>query len=75
MANAKIITVSIDEQLLARLDKLCKETDRQRSWVFKKALEDLLEELDDCETALQRLNDTSDQIISSEELREKLLKD
>ncbi|MET3889909.1 putative transcriptional regulator [Bosea sp. OAE506] len=36
-------TIRLDDQMLAKLDALAAETDRSRSWLAAKAIEDYLE--------------------------------
>lgn len=68
----KILSISIDNETLNKLNNLCKQTERQRSWLIKKAIVNLFEELEDYEIALKRLSDPADKIISHTEMRKRL---
>lgn len=57
-----------------KLDEVCKETQRDKTFIFLKALEKYFEEYVDYQIALDRLNDKDDPIISSREMRKRLEK-
>jgi RHH-type rel operon transcriptional repressor/antitoxin RelB len=57
---------------LKPLDKLAKITERPRSFLIKKALENYLNEYADYQIALDRLRDKDDEVISSSEMRKNL---
>jgi len=66
------ISIRLPENLAKQLDLVAKEEERPRSYVIQKALESYFEEYDDLQVALERLQDTSDPLISGEELRKSL---
>ncbi|MBI2082463.1 MAG: ribbon-helix-helix protein, CopG family [Deltaproteobacteria bacterium] len=51
------VSATLDEGLLKKLDDLAKETERNRSWLIGKALENYFEETEDVRVALGRLED------------------
>lgn len=63
------ISATVDEDLLARLDAVAKETERNRSWIISAAIENYLEELEDLQIAKARLDEER---LTPSELRKKL---
>lgn len=51
------ISITLDSDLLDRLEEVTKETERKRSWLINKAIETYLEELEDLKIAKNRLRD------------------
>lgn len=70
--HRKVMSFSIDEDTYAKLKQFCAQTERQVSWIIKKALLNYFEEMQDYNVALKRLADEKDKIVSSKELRKKL---
>lgn len=66
------VSVRIPDELVRDLDSVAKTTERSRSFHIQKALEIYLEEQADLQIALDRLHDTSDPIISLDEMRNSL---
>ena len=66
------ISVRLPEDIAQELDELSKILDRPRTYIIKKALEEYLEEYADYLIALERLRDKDDELISPEEMRERL---
>ena len=66
------ISVRISDKLIHELDAVAKTTERSRSFHIQKALGIYLEEQADLQIALDRLHDTSDPLISINEMREEL---
>ena len=66
------ISVRIPDKLKKALDTIAKETERSKSFHVQKAIEFYIKEQVDLQIALDRLNDTSDEVISISEIREKL---
>lgn len=62
----------LPDGLFSELARLAASTDRSRSYIMKKALEQYLEEYADYRIALNRFKDEEDGIISSEEMRKLL---
>ncbi len=66
------ISVRIPDKLAAELEDISKDTERPKSFHIQKAIEQYLSDRADLQVALDRLHDTTDSIISIEEMREKL---
>jgi RHH-type rel operon transcriptional repressor/antitoxin RelB len=66
------VSVRMSDELVRELDSVAKLTERSRSFHIQKALEIYLEEQADFQIALDRLHDTSDPIISIDEMRNSL---
>ena len=66
------ISVRISDELASRLSELAKETERPKSFHIQKALESYLAEIADLQVAYDRLHDTTDPVISIEDMRKEL---
>ena len=66
------ISVRIPDRLKKALDTIAHETERSKSFHVQKAIEFYIKEQADYQIALDRLNDTSDSIVSISEMRKKL---
>lgn len=66
------ISVRVPDELASKLSEIAKETERPKSFHVQKALEAYLTELADLQVAYDRLHDTTDQVISIEEMRKEL---
>ena len=66
------ILIKIPDELIRELDSVAKTTERSRSFHIRKALEIYLREQADLQIALDRLHDTSDLVISINEMRDEL---
>lgn len=66
------ISVRISDKLKRALEIIAKETERSKSFHVQKAIEFYIKEQADFQIALDRLNDSSDEVISISEMREKL---
>lgn len=64
------ISVRMPDELLRELDSVTKTTERSRSFHIRKALEIYLGEQSDLQIALDRLRDSSDPVISINEMRD-----
>jgi RHH-type rel operon transcriptional repressor/antitoxin RelB len=69
---SKAISIRIPEELASKLSEIAKETERPKSFHVQKALEVYLAELADLQVALDRLHDTSDPIVTTDDMREEL---
>lgn len=67
-----LISLRLPENLLAPLDRLSASSERPRTYLIKKALENYLDEYRDYRIAVERLHDRDDGIISPAALRKKL---
>lgn len=63
------ISIRIPESMANLLDEVAKETERSKSYLIQKAIQQFLEDQADLQIALDRLHDTSDHIISVNEMR------
>ena len=50
----KPISITIDEELAAKLERIASETHRKKSYYVNQALKEYFEEIEDYELALQR---------------------
>ncbi len=66
------LSVRLPEKLANALDRVSKETERSKSFHIQKALEMYLEERADLQIALDRLNDPTDPIITSDTMKDQL---
>ena len=66
------ISVRISDDLASKLNEIAKETERPKSFHVQKALESYLEEQGELQIALDRLHDTSDTVISLDDMRNDL---
>jgi len=66
------VSVRIPEELAKELDSVAKSTERSRSYLIQKALETYLDEQADLQIAIDRLHDTTDSVISIDEMRKEL---
>jgi RHH-type rel operon transcriptional repressor/antitoxin RelB len=69
---SKVISIRIPDKLVGQLDEIARETERAKSFHIQKALETYIEQYADLQIALDRLNDTGDEIISGADLRKML---
>ena len=69
---SKPISIRIPDELASKLSEIAKETERPKSFHIQKALEAYLDEVADLQVAIDRLRDTSDPVISLEEMRKEL---
>ena len=66
------ISVRIPDNLASKLDEISKETERPKSFHVQKAIESYQNEIADLQVALDRLHDTTDPIVSIDEMRSEL---
>lgn len=69
---SKAISVRIPDDLASKLSEIAKETERSKSFHIQKALEAYLAELADLQIAVDRLHDTSDLVVTLDEMRKEL---
>lgn len=67
-----LISLRLPEAILKPLDELSSDSERPRTYLIVKAIQNYLEECNDYKTAMERLHDESDKIISPAQLRKKL---
>ena len=66
------LSVRIPDDLASKLSDIAEETERPKSFHVQKALESYLDELADLQVAYDRLHDTTDPIITVEDMRKEL---
>ena len=69
---SKAISIRIPDDLASKLTEISKETERPKSFHVQKALEAYLTNVADMQIAVDRLHDSSDAILSIEDMREEL---
>jgi RHH-type rel operon transcriptional repressor/antitoxin RelB len=69
---SKALSVRIPDDLASKLSEISEETERPKSFHIQKALESYLAELADLQVAYDRLHDTTDPVISIEDMRKEL---
>ena len=66
------LSVRISEPLAKELDEVAKSTERSRSFHIQQALKSYLKEQDDLQIALDRLQDSTDPVVSMEDMKKSL---
>ena len=69
---SKPISIRIPDELASKLAEISEETERPKSFHVQKALEAYLSELADLQIAIDRLRDSSDPVLSIEDMRKEL---
>jgi len=69
---SKAISVRVSDELALKLSEIAEETERPKSFHVQKALESYLSEIADLQVAYDRFHDTSDPVISIEDMRKEL---
>ena len=63
----KPISITVDEELVDKLNKIAAETNRKKSYFVNQALREYFEEIEDYELALERRGGTSTPISEAKE--------
>jgi RHH-type rel operon transcriptional repressor/antitoxin RelB len=66
------ISLRLPDKLARELDNVSRETERSKSFHIQKAVEQYLADRVDLQIALDRLNDTTDPVISMDDMRKQL---
>ena len=66
------LSVRLPDKLAQELSDVALATERSKSFLIQKALENYLSDQADLQVSLDRLRDTSDSIISIEEMRKEI---
>ncbi|MEE8358101.1 MAG: ribbon-helix-helix protein, CopG family [Candidatus Hydrothermarchaeales archaeon] len=66
------VSIRLPNETLNKLDDLAKTIERSKTYIIRKAIDSYLQEYADYLVALERLRDKDDEIISTEEMRERL---
>jgi RHH-type rel operon transcriptional repressor/antitoxin RelB len=69
---SKAISIRIPDDLASKLSDIAEETERSKSFHVQKALEIYLAEMADLQVALDRLRDTSDPVVTVDDMRKEL---
>ncbi len=69
---SKALSVRVSDELALKLSEIAQETERSKSFHVQKALESYLFEIADLQVAYDRFHDTSDPVISIEDMRKEL---
>jgi RHH-type rel operon transcriptional repressor/antitoxin RelB len=69
---SKALSVRVTDELDSKLSEIAKETERPKSFHVQKALETYISEIADLQVAYDRLHNTTDPIISLEDMRKEL---
>ena len=68
----KNISISLDEEQIKKIEEICRVSERTKSWLVTKALDNYLEDLEDLEIALERSMTDEKEYITEEQLRKRL---
>ncbi len=68
----KPVSVRFSTQLMHKLERVSITVDRPRSYLIRKAVESYLQEYAEYQTAMNRLKDKDDKIVSSMAMRKRL---
>lgn len=66
------LSVRISEPLAKELDEVAKSTERSRSFHIQQALKSYLKEQADLQIALDRMQDSTDPVVSMEDMKKSL---
>ena len=66
------ISVRVTDALAVELENVAREAERSKSFIIQKAIEAYLEDYADLQIALDRLRDTSGEVVESKDLRDSL---
>ena len=66
------LSVRISEPLARELDEVAKSTEHSRSFHIQQALKSYLKEQADLQTTLDRLQDSTDPVVSMEDMKKSL---
>lgn len=69
---SKAISIRIPDDLASKLTEIAEETERPKSFHVQKALEAYLADVAELQIAIDRLRDSSDSIVSMEDMRKEL---
>ena len=66
------ISVRLPDAVAKQLSRVAKESERSRSFVIQKAVENYLDDVADLQVSIDRLRDKSDPVVSSKDMRKSL---
>ena len=68
----KNISISLDEKKLKKIEEICRISERTKTWIITKAVDNYLEDLEDAEIALERSLLDKSGYLTEEELKKEL---
>jgi predicted DNA-binding protein len=68
----KNISLSFDEELINKIEKICTVSERTKSWFVKTAVENYIEDIEDLEIALERSQSPISDFVDEKELKKML---
>ncbi len=68
----KNISLSFDEELINKIEKICNVSERTKSWFVKTAVENYIEDIEDLEIAMERSQSPISDFVAEKELKEML---
>ena len=68
----KNISLSFDEELINKIEKICTVSERTKSWFVKTAVENYIEDIEDLEVALERSQSPISDFVDEKELKKML---
>jgi len=68
----KNISLSFDEELINKIEKICNVSERTKSWFVKTAVENYIEDIEDLEVALERSQNPISDFVDEKELKKML---
>ena len=68
----KNISISFDEEKLKKIEEICRISERTKTWIITKAVDNYLEDLEDAEIALERSFLDKSDYLTEEELKKEL---
>ena len=68
----KNISISFDEKKLKKIEEICRISERTKTWIITKAVDNYLEDLEDAEIALERSLLDKSGYLTEEELKKEL---
>ncbi|MCD6146057.1 MAG: ribbon-helix-helix protein, CopG family [Methanosarcinales archaeon] len=67
------VSIRLSDEIAHELDDLARTIERSKTYIIRKAIESYLQGYADYLVAIERLNDKDDKIISSDEMRNRLV--
>lgn len=68
----KNISLSFDEELINKIEKICTASERTKSWFVKTAVENYIEDIEDLEITLERSQSPISDFVDEKELKKML---
>jgi predicted DNA-binding protein len=68
----KNISISLDEEQIKKIDEICRVSERTKSWLVKKAIDNYLEDVEDLEIALERSLTAEKEYLTEAQLRKQI---